>query len=496
MSYMKEVYDFAVKWRKKFSSQNPDCMELIGSALPDDCEKLDFIMDSGKSFTQKYADAYGYYEKLKDVIDSIDDIPLLGSAIYSKWRYYNHWAYSAGEILEAESLNWFILAFSRLAELSDKGSMSFVGELEKIEITTNKLYSPSILRSGTEIEQHITIDKNGVALFSGFNYTGPNSNPTVGRKTQISVDSNILEMIFDIFTTLFSYGYTENQTDGSTGNWRLVLTNVHGHKYKFCGALSDNSSSKGPSISNLIREALGMDDLFVFDGNTLPNRIDKITFSHCCPSESGDGLPWSENLVIDRSSQTIEYSWNYKSGYSVSHTYRLNDEIGNLLDKFDPRIFFTTISGTIKSTTVQSDSENSYTVSIVYNNCLGRVISGTFDKTGLPQDFPYFSKEVYRLIKNFFSGDMFDPSVYSAVSRHTSSYIYCKVMFEENGKSYYYITDDETINIGDLVVVPAGPDNAESVVKVVDIHRYSIEDVPFPVEKTKRILRKLESKDT
>lgn len=30
---------------------------------------------------------------LERIVDQVTDIPLLGSAIYSRWRYFNHWAY-------------------------------------------------------------------------------------------------------------------------------------------------------------------------------------------------------------------------------------------------------------------------------------------------------------------------------------------------------------------------------------------------------------------
>ena len=36
------------------------------------------------------------------------------------------------------------------------------------------------------------------------------------------------------------------------------------------------------------------------------------------------------------------------------------------------------------------------------------------------------------------------------VSETIENYIYCRVIFEENGKSYYYLTDDEEIKPLDL----------------------------------------------
>ena len=50
--------------------------------------------------------------------------------------------------------------------------------------------------------------------------------------------------------------------------------------------------------------------------------------------------------------------------------------------------------------------------------------------------------------------------------------------------------DDDSIEPGDRVIVPAGGDNHEAVVEVVKVEYFQPENVPLPVEKTKHILRK------
>ena len=67
---------------------------------------------------------------------------------------------------------------------------------------------------------------------------------------------------------------------------------------------------------------------------------------------------------------------------------------------------------------------------------------------------------------------------------------FCSVVFDEGYKTYYYLTDDDSIEIGDSVLVPAGKDNHEGIVEVVNIEYFSEENVPLPVEKTKKIIQK------
>ena len=117
MEYLKQVHDFATKWIDKFRDQKINYIELVDHYMADDCEALGFQMDCCHAFSEKYGNAASKYDELNRVIDEITDISLLGSAIYSQWRYFNHWAYDAASILEPENRSWFILALSRLAVL-------------------------------------------------------------------------------------------------------------------------------------------------------------------------------------------------------------------------------------------------------------------------------------------------------------------------------------------------------------------------------------------
>lgn len=118
MADKKQIYEFAVKWYDKFCDQNINYIELVDRYLADDCAALGFEMDCGQAFSEKYGQAANNHEALEKIIDEVTDIPLLGSAIYSRWRYFNHWAYSGAEILEPGNRAWFVSALRRMAALS------------------------------------------------------------------------------------------------------------------------------------------------------------------------------------------------------------------------------------------------------------------------------------------------------------------------------------------------------------------------------------------
>lgn len=68
--------------------------------------------------------------------------------------------------------------------------------------------------------------------------------------------------------------------------------------------------------------------------------------------------------------------------------------------------------------------------------------------------------------------------------------IYCSVVFSPYQKRYYYKSTDENIITGDLVVVPVGENDHEQMGVVKKVELFDVDNVPFPLSKTKVIIRK------
>ncbi|MBN2852716.1 MAG: hypothetical protein JXQ23_08275, partial [Clostridia bacterium] len=80
--------------------------------------------------------------------------------------------------------------------------------------------------------------------------------------------------------------------------------------------------------------------------------------------------------------------------------------------------------------------------------------------------------------------------------RNPGEFIFCGIEFYEGGNRYHYLTEDESIRVGDEVIVPVGKENQEKIAIVEEIGYYRPDEAPFPVEKTKYILSKAtEAKD-
>lgn len=167
----------------------------------------------------------------------------------------------------------------------------------------------------------------------------------------------------------------------------------------------------------------------------------------------------------------------------------------NLLDGIDPDELFGEIEGNPDDVIEIPLETKDYTITVDFKKGPQRIIQGTYDKKALPKSWGAFANDVWEFIRFYGFGEILDPSVYGKAKRRSQDYIYCSVEFDEGYKSYYYITDDDSIEVGDYVIVPAGKDSHHAVAEVVNIEYFPEDDVPLPVEKTKRIIRKCTDED-
>lgn len=503
---MKQIHDFAIRWCDKFRDQNINFIELVDHWMADDCDALGFKMDCGHAFSEKYGHAANDYRELDRIIDDVTDITLLGSAIYSQWRYFNHWAYDAASILEPCNRAWFVLALSRLAMLSGENPFIFQGTLKKVRIISNNICYGPMPEPDDEVEQHLTINNEGRVWFSGYNFGSARERCKKVRKKNFKIEKISADNLLNAFADYFGNEYFETfSTD--VGDWVMEMTNTEGTTYKFRGSLCADFDYNGIDLSDLVRDTLGMDDLYVFDGNNKPDVINKITldyhrFTKIRPKEVPEGATWeyltwdyTERLIIDRQTETIEHIQNIGTGCKVSYKYEVENGIESLLEHFDAQDLFSHIEGDPDDVVENPNETKDYKITIDYKKNPQRVIEGSYDKNGLPDDFAYFAGKVYNFIRFYGIGEILDSSVYGKVKRRKSEYIFCSVVFEAGYKSYYYLTDDDSIEVDDFVIVPAGKDNHEAIARVEDIEYFDEENVPFPVEKTKKIIRKCTDED-
>lgn len=113
--YLEDIISFANKWIDIFSNPKSTAYDLCDNVeFGDTCVKFGFILDNGESFKNTYK--VDSYEEVVEILTKVTNLKILGSTLFSYWRYFNHWAYTIHEIMDKK--DWFIKTLEKLKQLA------------------------------------------------------------------------------------------------------------------------------------------------------------------------------------------------------------------------------------------------------------------------------------------------------------------------------------------------------------------------------------------
>lgn len=217
-----------------------------------------------------------------------------------------------------------------------------------------------------------------------------------------------------------------------------------------------------------------------------PERIESFTmhYHHKLIIENNEQADYEENLDINRKHQTLIYTKNIAPDCVITHQYETKHSISTLLDNLNGDI------PDIQSAEV-GEYEEGIIIDITWHNGELFHYQLPYNRHYMPRDWHNVMYHIEEYMRTFgFFGSIFAQSIYEH-GVHEGEYIYCSIIFEENARSYYYVTDDDSIRIGDYVLVPIGHDNKEVEGVVENITYHYRGSVPYPYESCKHIIKKL-----
>lgn len=503
MTDFKKICNFSNKWLKIFSNKEPKLKDLMDFSMAEECMELGFSLELGHKFLRKYGKETGKLDKLKEIIDEVNEIDLLGSVIFLRWRYFNHWAYDQSEILKENNINWFILTLNHLYDLAVKNEYLFKGEIKSFILRSDAMSFGLFPDEGQVIGQDIYLDTEGRASIKFYKYKKQMVRDKNFERSDFKIRPEEAYRIFYELKKYFGDKYDPFELIiMDVGSWDAVIENTEGKKYRFNGPLFENQNEDLAYLSFFIRTLLGRMDLFVFDGQAKTDRIKKLTLDYNRVTEipidrflfdqNFDRAIWDykESIIINREENNIEHNKIIGEECKVYQIFEVEGLIDSIFDNFKEEDLFKKIKGNPEDAIGIPDEIRKYKIIIDYEKKPQRIIEGDFDKRGLPGDFPDFA-EILQESLNFYNfEEILNPKFYEKVRRLKDQYIYCSLSFGSGEKTYYYRTEDDEVEEGDLVLVPVGPDNHEAVAFVDKVEYFYKEDVPFPLEKTKFILEK------
>ena len=492
----KDIYAFAKYYFNVF--RNPKASNFqVEEGFAEKCFSLGFEMDCGKSFIEKYPDAFRTAEELDKIIDDVDDVSLLGSAIFSQWRNLTHWSMGSHP-LDNEYRPWFISAFGRLMTITAEDKTPpfvFFGNVKRIKIHSNNICYGYCPKTGDEVEQHLTITEDGRVWITRY-VIAEDLNFADYKKIeqkQFKIEPEKAKFLLSKFTKYFRDEY-ELSFATDVGMFEMWIDDDEGKKAYFVGPLISEFEVDGYDLSQLVRDTLDDKTLFVFDDNAY-EKIKRITIDYkftsvIIPADNSDDITWeySDHLVIDRETETIEDVLKLAEQCDVTRKYHVAEGVTSFLDDLDIEGLFTEFNEPEEDVLPSPEGTAVYEIKVEFHRQEPRIISGTYDKQGLPKDWPEFIEDLYRFISFYGFGEMFDEKQYAKTYRKKNDYIFLSVKFGGYGKPYYYLTDDDTIQVGDQVEVPVGSDGTERIVTVSKKEYFSEDKLPMPKEKVKSIL--------
>ena len=495
---MKEkIHEFANHYFNIFRDPKASNIQ-VEEGFAEKCFALGFEMDSGNSFCANYPKAFNDYSELDKIIEEIDDPQFLGTAIFSQWRYITHWSYCSHP-LDEQYRPWFITAFGRLVTITSEDNSPpyvFYGNVKRVKIHSNNMGYGFLPREGTEVEQHLTITDDGrvwltrYAISEDLNF----AKLTKTEQRQFKISADKAKFLLDKYTKYFRDEY-EISFATDVGSFEMQITDDEGKTAYFIGPLICEFEVDGYDLSQLTRDTVEDQTLFVFDNNEF-ERIERITIDHehkkKIVAADGQVVTWNptNHIVIDRKTDTIEYIYKIGTECDVTRKYHVAQGVSNFLDELEYQNLFVEFEEKESDTIIPVDDEATYTATVDFLRGPSRIVAGRYDKQGLPIDWPEFIEDLYDFMSFYGFGEMFDEKQYGRTYRKTNDYIFLSVRFGEYGKTYYYLTEDDTIQVGDQVVVPVGSEGKERIVEVAKKEYYSSDRVPMPIEKVKSIVGK------
>ena len=470
----------------------------VEEGFAEKCFALGFEMDSGNSFCARYPKAFNDYTELDKIIEEIDDPQFLGTAIFSQWRYITHWSYCSHP-LDEQYRPWFITAFGRLVTITSEDNSPpyvFYGNVKRVKIHSNNMGYGFLPREGTEVEQHLTITDDGrvwltrYAISEDLNF----AKLTKTEQRQFKISADKAKFLLDKYTKYFRDEY-EISFATDVGSFEMQITDDEGKTAYFIGPLICEFEVDGYDLSQLTRDTIADQTLFVFDNNEF-ERIERITIDHehkkKIVAADGQVVTWNptNHIVIDRKTDTIEYIYKIGTECDVTRKYHVAQGVSNFLDELEYQNLFVEFEEKESDTIIPVDDEATYTATVDFLRGPSRIVAGRYDKQGLPIDWPEFIEDLYDFMSFYGFGEMFEEKQYGRTCRKTNDYIFLSVRFGEYGKTYYYLTEDDTVQVGDQVVVPVGSEGKERIVEVAKKEYYSSDRVPMPIEKVKSIVGK------
>lgn len=441
--------EFISKYSKR------DGIDRVTKAFLNDCKKMGFKkVNVEPVYDEDEIDIYLRYR-------NIYDIETLGNYLYTQANY----------IYDVEDRFDLLEAHEEYRELNIILSFMLyhIHELSRYDIdnVTRIVIETKIDYEDKFENQKLTLYKTGkVKLFD------------VKEREEYS-DTISKNDMADIYNKLNQYFSNIKMTnaDKTVGFWSISFFNKRDELRTIQGGYGETIEYDGINLTEYIQELIENYDAIIFDGYEIEDKIDYLSLILGGKDDS------TESLYIDYSKNYLEYYISHNDGTVNMHHF----------DGYSVRILLDNIYDDVKQLVFKDDSDyvnddaHHFILKIKTIKEKLKVYEGYYDKQGLSDNWPAFIAEIYHYMATYRDGDIFDPNCFTKRKKADDEYMVVNVAVKDVPQEYYYLCEDENVNITDIVVVPFGYDDSLRLAQIIDIDYLKKEDLPLPLEEMKYI---------
>lgn len=366
--------------------------------------------------------------------------------------------------------------------------------LQKVLIRSNITNYDHIQGFDGEFEQVLSIDSEGVVSLESKKIDHETNIVNEYKYDDRKISNKQVNDIFDFIELIFDEYFEEDYHDGrSFFELRLIYDDdIISIKSDFF---------ENDVLSKYIRKTLDNYNLLLFDGEknyfhieSIYIKYNRVIIQKNFEDKEDKYIGIVEEMIIDRKDKSINIIRVLPNNYKVKQRFELEDEIVSFLEyveNFQIFYYYEKQPGDIDSSLIYDENDKrSYTCVIEYDNKDPAIIRDFYNKRDLPFYYDLFVDALSEILYFYGLTDILNENIYQKILPRKNEYLYCSVVFSDKGRSYYYRTEDVSIDVGDKVKVVVGDNNNETIAKVVKIECFKEENVPLALEKTKIILGK------
>ena len=195
---------------------------------------------------------------------------------------------------------------------------------------------------------------------------------------------------------------------------------------------------------------------------------------------------YREEVEVDAESYEITYKRAF--GYEALATHKLRTKETEFLLRESTEYF-----AEVAEMPAPALDEEAPTVHIRLTYKSGAVVTYicNYERKFMPRNWTRFAADI-KIKFDFYHmrGDLLSDKLIQ-YGKRDDEYIFCTVYDNATVNRGYFLTDDDSIRIGDRVAFPVDGSDVPLTGKVSKIEYYTAENVPVPVESIKKIVKRI-----